>query len=74
MRLEGFRASYRPPRTPVHSRRCRIKAQRLIRDARARSRIDVGSDNSQGSPGLKGSSLPAGTLSSAMLSTMASVT
>jgi hypothetical protein len=42
--------------------------------ASARSRIDVGSDNSQGSPGLKGSSLSAGTLSSAMLSTMATVT
>ena len=42
--------------------------------ASARSRIDVRCDNSHGSPGLKGSSLPAGTLSSAMLSTMATVT
>jgi hypothetical protein len=42
--------------------------------ASARSRIAVSSDNSQRSPGLKGSSLPAGTLSSAMLSTMATVT
>jgi len=42
--------------------------------ASARSLINVRSDDSQGSPGLKGSSLPAGTLSSAMLSTMANVT
>jgi len=56
-------------------RRCRIEVRRLIRETRQRAPGQAFvRDESQGSPGLKGSSLPAGTLSSAMLNTMATVT